>query len=255
MSDTHIHAIVACDSRGRDFNSFSEIDGHGYINHVILRRGAKIKDLENELILRLDSIPRRDFCVVYIVAGICELTQKIYHSGGQELDLQPSNNLLVNLLNCKQIVRATFPRCIISIATIPTISFKQAIAHNIEKGKLRHSKFTEEEINHKQTILNSSIKCINELILNDNKQPQEIAGLGHYRLGNLFFHQNIEKLEIKKRGNKKIRRLRISGTALVDGVHANQDVALKWYRAMHTNFMKFYDWVEENSSIHKDRAK
>jgi hypothetical protein len=255
MNDTHIHAIVACDSRGRDFNSFPVIDDYGYINHIILRRGAKIKDIETELILRLDSIPRRDICVVYIVAGICELTQKIYHPGGQELDLQPSNNLLVNLLNCKQIVRATFPRCIVGIATIPTISLKQAIVYNIEKGKLRYSKFTEEEVNHKQTILNSSIKCINELILNENKQAQEIAGVGHYMLGNLFFHQNIEKLEIKKRGGKKIRRLRISGSALVDGIHANQDVALKWYRAVHTNFMKFYDWAEEKSPIHKYRVK
>jgi hypothetical protein len=143
----------------------------------------------------------------------------------------------------------------VTIATVPTLSFRQAIAYNLEKGKLRYTKFTDEDLNDKQTRLNDMIKSINERILTENSLDQEISGIGQYKLGNLFFHQNVEKSEIKTKKGKKVYRTRIPTTALVDGVHVNKDIALKWYRAMHYNFMKCYDWLESKIEINKCKAK
>jgi hypothetical protein len=102
MGEQYLHAIFVSDSRGRDFEQFPEIDGYGYINHLIIKRGASIKKLENELILLLDSFPRCDYSVIYIAAGICEITEKIFHAGGQELCLRKSNTLVQNLCHAKR---------------------------------------------------------------------------------------------------------------------------------------------------------
>jgi hypothetical protein len=61
-------------------------------------------------------------------------------------------------------------------------------------------------------------------------------------------------MEIKKRGGKTIRRLRISASALVDGVHVKPEIARKWYWAMHENFMKYYDWLGSKTPISKYTA-
>jgi hypothetical protein len=244
MSGPVVQAIIACDSRGRDFRDFPLIDKYGYNSHIILRRGACIKDIENDLVILLDGLCRKDIFIVYIAAGICEITKKIHHQNGHELDLRNSNSLLENLISCKQTIKNTFDKCIVNIATIPTINLAQAIRYNIDQGKLISSRFTEEEIKEKQARLNEIVKFTNEGILKENRERQELPGFGQIRLGNLFLHQDIEKTELKKRGGRKIHRTRIPLTALVDGVHANKDITLKWYRALHFNFMKLYDALE-----------
>jgi hypothetical protein len=83
-------------------------------------------------------------------------------------------------LSCKKTIKLTFPRCYVNIATVPTISFKQAVAYNLNAGKLTYSKFTEEEISEMQINLNETIKEVNEQILSENKVEQIIQAVGSF---------------------------------------------------------------------------
>jgi hypothetical protein len=244
-----VHGILACDSRGRDFINFPVINNKGYVPHTILRRGAHIKALENEIILMLDGFPRHHFSIVYVIAGICELTYKIYHADGQELDIRPLDNLCNNIASCKKVIRDTYPNTIVCFATIPTIKFKKVVSYNIEHGKLSASKFSLEELGAMQDILDSRIKEVNEFILEENKAEQIIVSLGPFRPSNLFLHQNVTKLVVRKKGNKRLRSFRINESALIDGIHANIDISHKWYEALHSSYLKYYQWINSSTKV------
>jgi hypothetical protein len=105
MEETHeqiIHTITAGDSRIRNFPDFPIINKYRYESNYIVRRGANVKKIENELIVTLDEIPRRNICIVYLICGICEITKKSFHSGGQELELWSNCAVANNYANvCK----------------------------------------------------------------------------------------------------------------------------------------------------------
>ena len=90
----------------------------------IARGGAKIHSLEDELLELINGIPRQDIIIVYICAGICEITVKEYHEGGTELGLYESTNVVDNLIAFKNSIRRLHPRSVVGIATIPIVSFK-----------------------------------------------------------------------------------------------------------------------------------
>lgn len=98
-------------------------------------------------------------------------------------------------------------------------------------------------------VLCNTVKRINEEILAENRSKQEISVIGTFRLGNLFLHQNVEKLETKKKGGRKVHCIKISASTLVDGIHVNKNISLKWYQAMLYNYMKFYDWIEIKTQV------
>jgi hypothetical protein len=93
-----------------------------------------------------------------------------------------------------------------------------------------------------QINLNKTIRETNESLLHENKKEQDINGIGKLKPYNLFLHQDIEKIVIRKKGQNP--SLRIRQNVLIDGIHVTEELALKWYRALQFNYMKLCDDIE-----------
>ena len=69
--------IVACDSRGRNFEDFERgIKGRDYDTCYISRLGARIQDLETDTLAKISRIHKKRLVIVKIAVGINNFTKK-----------------------------------------------------------------------------------------------------------------------------------------------------------------------------------
>jgi hypothetical protein len=224
-----LQVLFVSDSRGRDFLKSPLPHSDLFKTEYIIIGGASIRTLERETITKVKSISLSNPNTVFIVkiaAGICEVTKKEQHAGGVELVLREQTYVLTNLLNFKERLHCLGRKILVSFATIPPISFEQALQHNISKNKLWAPTSTKEHRLAQQDAIFHRLSQINHALIQENTKLQEIGNLGSCRPAQLLWHQQIVR-ETKRRRSSKVV-LRIPLTALVDGVHAGPEVFSKW---------------------------
>ena len=215
-----------------------------YKTTYIARGGAKIFSLEDELLELISGVPRQDIIVVYICAGICEITNKETHVGGTELSLYESTNVLEHLISFKYNIRRLHPRSVVGISTIPIVSLKQSQQYFKDSKQLFAPKFNQNDLEGLQKKLSDQIANINTSISQENRQVQDLPGVGCVIPPHFFMHQDIEKQTIRKSKSSRQVIKRIPEKKLIDGIHASDDVVNVWFNALHCNFHKVYTAVK-----------
>jgi hypothetical protein len=239
MAERKVKCLVVADSRGTPFRTFCAPNKEEYSVEYLIRRGATIQDLLNDTLYYLYASTFKGYFVILLCAGINNLTKLDRHEGGVELTLNDRQNVVQELEHYKEKVKNQFPRCVISLASIPVVDFHSANRHYIQLGKLRFVKQTLEQLDKCQDSLSDSLKTINHWIFCENQIDQTLDGVGKIRVHQLYIHQYVEKTNSKttKSGRKIIKR-RICPNALVDGIHPTYDLAIRWHDAIHVNFLK-----------------
>jgi hypothetical protein len=247
MADRKIKCVIVADSRGTPFRTLSTPNKDKYSIEYLIRRGATIRDLLTDTLYFLYASAFKGYFIILLCAGINNLTKLNRHEGGIELTINERQNVIVELENYKSSVRKQFPRCVISFASIPIVDFHAANKHYISSGKLRFAKQTLEQLDKCQDSVSDSLKAINHWIFCENQIKQPLEGIGCIGARQLYLHQYVEKTNSKrtKSGRKVIKR-RICPNALIDGIHPTYDLAVKWYDAIHANFLKIIEEIVAN---------
>ena len=238
--NTNIYCIVAADSRARDFESKLLPHPDLYTTKYIVRGGARINTLECEVLGYINKLPKTDIVILYILAGICELTYKEYHQGGVELCLHKNQNVYDHIVDLKNTIRRHHPLSLVGVATIPIIDFKKAQKHYKHSNQLFVPKYGNDDLLDMQRRLSKSLAKINTDLAHLNRSPQHLPGVGVFYPAHLFLHQDIEKDVVRKTKSSRKVLKRIPDKKLSDGVHASAEVADVWYEATHSNFFKLY---------------
>jgi hypothetical protein len=233
------HTLVVADSRGSNFVKHKLYNISHYQTHYVISRGAKIEDLKLRTLSGLKAMPKSSIVLIFLCAGINELTKRDFHSGGCELIAADSNNLVENIIDFKTCVKQQHPKAIVTIGTIATVDLIAANKHYKEKGKLWSSKYSDEEIKTFQDKIDCTLREINHIIFEENKKPQELCEIGYIVPHQLYLHQRVQRLFSKTKSNgRKIIKRRISPGSLVDGIHVSDSVCLNWIQTIHANSMK-----------------
>lgn len=219
-----------------------------YESVYIVRRGATVLDLKPTVLNLVRNLTKEPNVIVLlqISAGINECTIREQHNGGREIFPRPTTYVWENILDLKEKVRKISNRVLCSIATIPVISLATSQQHYIKVGWLNQPKYSTEKTNYMQDCLSQMIQEINHRIIEENRKPQNIKGLGDIVPKQRFWSQNIEKTSTKRQrdGSITVKR-RIPLGALPDGVHANDNIISIWYRSSHENFRKEVEEIEK----------
>jgi hypothetical protein len=242
--DKRIHAIVASDSRAKDFLTKSSPNAEKYTTHNIICRGARIDRVSSAIASKLRRIPESDFVIIRICAGINELTYRYHHEDGVELVPHTQQNLLQHLLELKEHIRKQRPLSLVGIATIPIINFKRAQEYYVERGWLKKPLFDKIATEQHQQALSDTLAIINSRITKENTIKQYLPDLGTVLPTQCFLHQDIEKYSIRKRGNKRRIRKHIQNSALPDGIHPCDRISDKWHTCIHNNFLREVERVK-----------
>jgi hypothetical protein len=239
MEHINRHSLIVADSRGSNFAKHRLYNICHYQTHYIISRGAKIGDLKTRTLSGLKAISKNSIVLIFLCAGINEVTKRDFHPGGCELICAESNNLVENLVDFKRSVKQYHPKVVVTIGTIATVDLKAANKHYMDKGKLWSPKYSEEEIKIFQEKVDTSLREINHAIFEENKKPQEIHEIGYTVTHQLYLHQRVQRLFSKtKKDGRKIMKRRISPGSLVDGIHVSDPVCLNWIQTIHANSMK-----------------
>ena len=203
----------------------------------IVKRGGTVSTILEETLNRTKSIPRSEITILQIACGICNLNNKVNHAKG--FDLIPNNavDVVAELINFKSSFRAAFPRSLVGIATIPIIDYCKIFRYNVEFLHQESSINTIWELEAYQQQLSDKLADVNTRIVQENKLPQHIPGIGDISPCNLFWHQNIEKTYYCGKGANKKTCKRIPDSATIDGCHASASVSNKWYEGLHNCYM------------------
>ena len=158
----NITCILASDSRFRSIEHRPPPNQHIYSTINIIERGARVCNLEEPILDELSNILPSDVVVVYINAGINNLTFKEHHAGGIDIVPHTRQNVVEEMLNLKQSIRQHFARSLVGISTIPIISFKNTQAHNTEFNHLQ-SKYDDTALDAMQKNLSYTLAEVNTL--------------------------------------------------------------------------------------------
>ena len=127
----------------------------------VIKREATVYNLEQLVLEELHNILHSNIVVVYLCAGINELTFKEYNAGGVQIVLHTRQSVVDNLISLKHIIRRSFPRSVVGLAIIPIISFKYTQAYNKKIHHLNLPTMTRILNKCRQT----SVTCLLRLIL------------------------------------------------------------------------------------------
>ena len=216
-----------------------------YDTKYIVKGGARLSTLEEEVNDYIKNIPCTDIIIAYVCAGICELTYKEHHCGGIELNLHTNQNVYEHIVDLKENLRRRHPLSVVGVATIPMIKFIKAQAHFKLIKQLHQPKYSKDQLNEKQQKLSESIAVINTNLAALNRTPQYLPGIGSVTPAQLFLHQDVEKDVIRKSQSKRVVYKRIPDKKLIDGVHASEAVSDVWFSALHANFMKICSAISD----------
>jgi hypothetical protein len=224
-----IFVIFVSDSRGRDLRTNPLPVSTLYQCEYIIKGGACIHNLQKDtlqLLSRYGRINPNALYIVKIAAGICDITKKVHHEGGVDIILRDRTYVLTKLLRFKEHILALGLKALVSFATIPPVSFKNAHSFNVSMGKNWSSIRSDEMRARDQLTLFEKLQHINNTLIQENSKPQQISNLGECRPSQLLWHQQVLREAKKKKTGKTV--LRIPNTALVDGVHASPVVSKRW---------------------------
>lgn len=226
--------LIASDSRGRRLNQYIHNikPFEQYKVSVVAIPGGTISTITDTIVRKITKIrlTSNEPIMVMFAAGICNLTNKIRHDGGCELDYESTPNKVQTIVSQFQNIYACIKQIDqnikVKIATIPPASLKKYILFNTTKHRLTETVFSDDEIHQKQNQLEDDIKLINSAISAMNCSEN---------LRTLRWDRDLMKTTIKKRGangkNKK-KITKFNYNHLYDGVHADSKLEGKWYRIM-----------------------
>lgn len=184
--------IIAADSRGRHLQQY--IHQHSIFNNftVICIPGAKINTLKHAIKQNTKDIHPLNASIT-LLAGICNLTEKIHHTQGTQITYNHSQQKTDTIIQQLQDISTSFntSTSTLKIATIPPASQKKYALSQTQKKQLKHSIFTDTELNSKQKTLEEDITYINTVIANINTNNN---------LTTIRWDRDVQKVTIKKRG-------------------------------------------------------
>ena len=231
-------SLLVSDSRGSKIIPHPLPAIYPYTSEFIPIPGANILRLHyetNEFLKHNNPTNKRIF-IIKLAAGICEITKKEFHDGGEELSLRPTTNVLANILDFKRSILNLGLKTLVSIATIPPVSFEDNYAYNKSVHKLWNSQYSTEDRKRLQGELFTLIKEINDEIVTENTREQMIPGIGSCRPSQLLWHINVMK-ESRRRKTSSLT-VRIPHDLLPDGVHPNDDIIKKWSETHHNSVIQ-----------------
>jgi hypothetical protein len=232
-----IRAMVVGDSRIRHLVSYPNPNKEQYSLDILCFGGAKLKKICEETVKHLKENPPNEKYIVYIAAGICELSLKESHRGGTEISPTYETKVFQHILECKETIRAYQPNCVVGIATIPILDFARVNGFYEEIGYLTIPKYSPEQNKIHQDYLSQMLADLNKEIFAENQIPQYVPEVGLIYPKQWYLHQNIEKVSKKIRGpNVKLIK-RIPTTALFDGIHPSSKVLDSWNKGLHNNLI------------------
>jgi hypothetical protein len=162
----------------------------------------------------------------------------LFHAGGVELVPDYQARAFANLIKCKSEIKTKFPNTIVGIATIAAVNFAQANEHYKRVGKLWTHKYGEKQTRQHQSDFDEALTRVNHYITIENTKTQTLSDTRVLRPPQLYLHQNVQKFSSKWRDGKKIVIHRFLLSALVDGIHQNEEITRKWLLATHQNIRK-----------------
>ena len=224
------HIIIAGDSRGRGIDSYIS-NNNAFTSdqvHYIIKPGGTLSTIFQQVQSRIHAIQHNHnttniLCT--ITAGICNLTQKIYHEGGMEICYKHNTD---NIINIKQQI-STYYRLMndqnvkFNLTHIPSASLSKYSEFNIKNGKLTQSAFSTSELEQQQSLLESDLEDINNHISTLNSS---------FHTFSVRWDRDLVKCRTKTRGKngKLSKKCKVTTyTDLYDGVHANAGLKDKWF--------------------------
>ena len=228
--------VIATDSRGRGLQDFIQetnpFPSHWTVKHIF-KPGATVKMLSDAVqnyIMHMhpNAASQHDSRVlVAIAAGICNLTNKMKHSGGVELryDGGSKPDILKNDLECLHSKLVSLG-CIPKIVSIAPVSIDKYAQFSMKLHRL-HTPIIPLDI--KQTMqkdLERDVRDVNQHVMYLNFS----SGVSNVR-----WDKSISKVSCKRRGrnnNHMKKKLSFVYTKLFDGCHPNTDLAFQWFQQM-----------------------
>ena len=234
-------AIIATDSRGREFENFASPNQEVYETVYIVKRGGKVHNVGEDILTELAKITHETVVIIIFGAGINNCTLKLRHFGGTEIVPLTQTSVLNEIRKVRLRVHAAHPNTLFDVATIPMIHLAHSNKFAAEHNQLWATRFTDEQHLDHQIVLSENVGIANKGIIELNNTPQSLAICGVVRSPQLYWHQKIERDSYKRSQldrEKKRQTKRISWNATVDGVHATEEIAVKWYNTAHDNILK-----------------
>jgi hypothetical protein len=185
---------------------------------------------------------------VMVAVGICNLTQKIHHTGGTEITYTHSTDKTAHIIKELQDLQeyvATRHNTPLKIAC----SISKYAAFNTEKHKLQHSTFTPEQISNQQQHLETDIQQINDAIITINNNAQ---------VRTVRWDRDLLQVKCKSRGKhrqNKAKIVTISYKQLYDGVYPCETLYTKWYSYMCNSIISDISQPLSVSPVHVHDAK
>jgi hypothetical protein len=239
-----IRAIIAFDSRGKIFKHRRPLNENIYSTYNIVIGGARIEHLKPDVLTRVKSLPKTGVNIVRLCAGSNEITNKVMHQHGTELELNKNQKLWEHIVEFKNDIRRESENTLVGISTIPPVDLKSARDYYLQRGWLVQSKFKDDELLALQKQLTDTVTYINHLIVLENKIPQDIKGIGSILPCQIFLHQDVERTFTKRKadGSKRTtKHFRIG--SMKDGIHPSDIIEEKWFNLIHDVLLKESDKI------------
>jgi hypothetical protein len=226
-----MHAILVGESRFRPFTTRPVLSMEAYHLHIICIIGGVVKTVKDNVLKLLARIRPTDLCFLYLDEGVNELTKHERHENETELVPNYQSDVLAHLLSSKKDISSRHPNTVVGIATIAAINFTQANNHYLRRGKLFEAKYNTGQRQRHQQEFDEVWAWVNHNLICENAKPEFLPRIGMIWVPQLYLHQNVEKFALIKKGKKLIPKCRLLIiTALVDGIHQNNQISGKWYK-------------------------
>ena len=253
MMDGDVYAVYVTDSRGKAFSDFPVPNKDKYITIPVVKSGYKLHQLERAVCNEVKSIHKDDLVLVFLAGGINDCTYRVTHEGGRELSINVENQVVPRLYQFQDALHNAHWNTLLDVATIPLISFKKSQAHYKSIHQLYQSKYTVQETVALQEKFGLMIDDIKNQIIEFNDTPQYLNSWGYTKAPQCYWHQRVQKTTYSRnsQGEKVNIKQRIPDTALPDGIHPSEEVAQRWYDAMHSCFLKMIDRMPPHFSTYE----
>jgi hypothetical protein len=226
------HILIGTDSRGRNLSNYLARNRHhfpsGWRVRTFMLPGATIGKVADTITHEINQIRQHDTTAqitATIAAGICNLTEKIHHTHGMQIQYtrtqQKINTIITDTTSFIQHLGSLGIRA--KIACIPPASLTKYADFNMTKGKLHHSIFTADALQSQQHDLEHDISII-------NKHLQTLHTNNGQRM--VRWDRDLVRSSRKSRGRKNTKLQTTHTTSyiqLYDGVHPTHALSEKWF--------------------------
>ena len=226
-----IRQLLVADSRAFSFDQYPQPKPSSLNLDFVIIRGATIEDLIIPTLAKLRGYSTSDFVIIKLAAGINDLTKFVRQSHGSNKVLRKSDisleGLFAKFIRFKQQVLACRPTTVISVVTIPSVSFArfQASKH------LPSPILSEEDLKYNQKQIDSLLDLANARIRSLNAELQ----LG-ITTRTLSWHNSIRKPSKRRIRTGHYTTLRNDFSQLYDGLHAKSTLKRRWYKELLKSF-------------------